>query len=309
VGVGGNGDVRGRDHIDDLRGIDVVISRHRAAMTGGHPTVKSLAHRLQGEVFEAAGVGVVGVVDQHVDVEIVLLGKIEADVDVRSRVRVGVFVPGQPADHVAALFERLVEQFGGARIAHDSFLREGDDLDIAKARVFLAHEQQSLRGAQAANRSDIGEQAEERRSILDPGLDHAPGALRHLPRVVFALEVIGDLDRLRQRARYVRPHDFAEQRLVGMQMKVDEARNDQVARRVDGLRSRCREVRSDGRNPSLLDADIDELLAATQPSIADEKIHGFSVLPRHPDRQRRAAIGLHCHVHSRMCRPRVRSMR
>src|SRR5262249_46564401 len=132
VGVGGNGDIRGRDHINDLRGIDVVISRHCAAMTGRYAAVKSLAHRLQGEVFEAAGVGVVGVVDQHVDVEIVLLGEIEADVDVRSRVRVGVFVPGQPADHVAALFERLVEQFGGAQIAHDSFLREGDDLDIAK---------------------------------------------------------------------------------------------------------------------------------------------------------------------------------
>src|SRR5215471_15042898 len=53
VGVDGNGDVRGREHIDYLRGIDLVISRHRPAMTGGHPAVKSLAHRLQGEVFEA----------------------------------------------------------------------------------------------------------------------------------------------------------------------------------------------------------------------------------------------------------------
>src|SRR5262249_24488130 len=84
--------------------------------------------------------------------------------------------------------QRLVEQFGGAWIAHDPFLRKGDHLDVAKAGVFLAHEQQSLRGAQAADRSDVGEQAEERRSILDSGLDHAPGALRHLLRIVFALE-------------------------------------------------------------------------------------------------------------------------
>ncbi len=278
-------------------------------MTGRHPAVKSLAHRLQGEIFETARVRVVGIVDQHVDVEIVLLGEIEADIDVLPGFRVAVLVPGQAANHVAALFERLVEEFRGARIAHDAFLREGDDLDVAKTGVFLAHEQQSLGGAQSADRSDVGEQSEEGRSIPDPGLDHAPGAPRHLLRVVFALEVVGDLDRFRQRARDVRPHHFAEQGLVGMQMQVDEAGDDQVARRVDRLGRRRREIGSDGRDASLLDADVDQLVAATQPSIADEKVHGFSGLPRRPGRQRRAAIGLRAQIRSRMCRPRVRSMR
>ena len=75
-------------------------------------------------------------------------------------------------------------------------------------------------------------------------------------------------------------------------MQVDEAGDDQVARRVDGLGRRRREVGSDGRDAPLLDADIDQLVAATQPSIADEKVHGFSGLPRRPDLRRRAAIGL-----------------
>ncbi len=73
--------------------------------------------------------GVVGVVDQHVDVEIVPLGDIEADVDVLARFLVGVLVPGQAADHVAAFLDRLLHQLGGARIAHDPFLRERDHLD------------------------------------------------------------------------------------------------------------------------------------------------------------------------------------
>jgi hypothetical protein len=73
-----------------------------------------------------------------------------------------------------------------------------------------------------------------------------------------------------------------------MQMQVDEARDDQVAGRIDRLRRRRGKIRVDGRNPSALDGDIDGLLAAAQPGIANDKIG---------------------QVRSRMCRPRVRSMR
>ena len=88
-------------------------------------------HGLEREIFEAARIGVVGVVDQHVDVEIVPFGDVEADVDMLARVVVAVFVPGQAADDVAAFLDRFVHQFGGARIAHNAFLRECDDLDGA----------------------------------------------------------------------------------------------------------------------------------------------------------------------------------
>jgi hypothetical protein len=58
-----------------------------------------------------------------------------------------------------------------------------------------------------------------------------------------------------------------------MQMQVDEARDDQVSRCINGLSRRGGEAGSGGCNPSLLDPDVDELIPATQPSIADEKIH------------------------------------
>ncbi len=51
--------------------------------------------------------------------------------------------------------------------------------------------------------------------FLHAGLDRAHGALRDFLRIVLALEVVGDLDRFRQRAGLVRPHDLAEQALVG----------------------------------------------------------------------------------------------
>ena len=83
-----NGDACGRHHVDDLGGIDVVVSGHRAAMAGGDAALEAFAHGLEREIFEAARIRVVGVVDQHVDVEIVLLREVEADVDVLARVRV-----------------------------------------------------------------------------------------------------------------------------------------------------------------------------------------------------------------------------
>src|SRR5262245_59549382 len=197
------------------------------------------------------------------DVAVVPLCEVEADVDMLPRLLVRVFVPGQTADDIAALFERLVEQFGGTGVTHDSFLRESDDLDIAIILVFLAYQQQSLRGTQSSDRSDVGEQPKERRSILDSALDHAPRTLRHFLRIVLSLEVVSYLDGFWQRAREVRPHDFTEQRFVGVQMQVDEARHNQVPRRIDHLGPLRGEIGSDGCDASALDPNIDRLVATT----------------------------------------------
>ena len=95
---------------------------------------------------------------------------------------------------------------------------------VAVVLHLLACQQQAARGSQPANRADVAEQPEERRAVLDTGLDGAYGARGDLGRIIIALEVVGDLDRLRQRAGDVRPHDLAEQALVGVVMQVEKAR-------------------------------------------------------------------------------------
>ena len=119
---------------------------------------------------------IVGVVHQHVDVEIVLHRHAEADIDMLACFLVGVFVPGQAADDVAAFLYRLFHQFGGAGVANDSFLREGDHLDAAVVFHFLAREQQAARSAQSADGSDIAEQPKECGAVLDALLEGAHGA-------------------------------------------------------------------------------------------------------------------------------------
>src|SRR5581483_6041963 len=119
----GNRDAGGGDHVDDLRRVDVVVGGHGAAVAGGDAAVEVLAHRLDREIFETARIRIVGVIDEHMNVAVVSLGDLEADVDVLARVGVRVFVPGQAADDVAALAHGFVEQLGRAGIARDALLR------------------------------------------------------------------------------------------------------------------------------------------------------------------------------------------
>jgi hypothetical protein len=53
--------------------------------------------------------------------------------------------------------------------------------------------------------------------------------------IVIAFVVVGDLDRLRQRAGHVRPHDLAEQAFVGVVMQIEKARQNKTSCRVDVL--------------------------------------------------------------------------
>src|SRR5207244_312616 len=84
-------------------------------------------------------------------------GEGEADVDVLPGLRVGVLIPGQAADDVAAFLDRLLEQLGGAGIPEQALLGKGDDLDPAEIAKALAREQEPPRRAQAADRADGGD--------------------------------------------------------------------------------------------------------------------------------------------------------
>ena len=270
------------------------------------PALEPLPHRLEREIFEAPRVGVVGVVDQHVNVEVVALGEIEADVDMLPGLVVGVFVPGQAADHIATHLDGLVEQFSRPRVADDPFLREGDDLNLAKLPILFARHEEALRPAQPPDGADIAEQAEERRPILHTGFDHPAGPLRDLLRVVVALEVVGDLDRLGQRPRHVRPHQLAKQRFVRMQVQIHEARRNEIAGRIDFLAPGAPMIGFDGADPRAVDRDVDESILSADAGVANDEVHirsqNFMRLPVDETQCFRQ-------MRSRMCRPRVRSIR
>ena len=202
-----------------------------------------------------------------------LLRKVKANVDVFARIGVAVFVPRQAADDVATFLDRRIHQLGCARIAHDAFLRKGDDLDGGVILHLLARQQQAARGLQPADRADVAEQPEECRAVLDAGLDGAHGARGDLGRIVIAFVVVCDLDGLRQGTRDVRPHDLAKETFVGMVVQVEKTRQDKASSSVDFLLPFARELRADGRNLLALDRDIDRLLLVPHPSITNDDVH------------------------------------
>ena len=180
-----------------------------------------------------------------------------------ARLLVRVFVPGQAADDVAALLDRFIQQFRRAGIAHDAFLRKRHDLDVAIAAEFFAREQQSPRGAQSADRADVGEQPEKRRAVLHAGLDRprrraaatSAGSYLRLKSLVISI-ASGNVP------GQVGPHDFAEQAFVGVKMQIEQAREDETSRRVDFLTALTRNLRLHARNPIFFDGDIDHSLMA-----------------------------------------------
>src|SRR5262249_35116654 len=139
-----------------------------------------------------------------------------------------------------------------------------------------ASEQETLGRSQTANRAHIGEQPEKRSTIANACVEDAGGAVRDLRRVVFAFEIVGYLDRFRQRARHVRPHHFAQQRLVSMKMQVDESGQYEAAGRIDFLPSLAYRSLADRGNAVLVNSDIDKLCLTTNPGVANDEVHAHS---------------------------------
>src|SRR5262249_13110719 len=75
-----------------------------------------------------------------------------------------------------------------------------------------------------------------------------------------------------------------------MQVQVDESRDHQVSRSIDRLRGGGAETGTDRLYPSILDQDVDELVAVAQPRIAYEEVHVCCELPRWVD----AALSTAC---------------
>ena len=179
-----------------------------------------------------------GIVQMDVEADAMPLGDAEDRVEMALDVVVdagGI----EPADEVGALAHRRVEQVGDAGDRHDAALREGDDLDIDEIPRRLAHPQQRVQPAKADLGVDVDVAAQRGRAERDDLVDQPPRA-RPRPaapssrrssrsRAIRSATVAGPMRLKRQ----------AEQRLVEMDMAVDEAGDEQRAAKIDRRRVVC----------------------------------------------------------------------
>ena len=253
----GDRDAGGRHHVDDLGGVDVVVGRHSAAMAGGDAAVEALAHRLEREIFQAARVRIVGVVHEHVDVEVVALA-MSKQMSMCWRASSSVYsYQGKPPTTSQPSVIASPHQLGGAGIAQDALLRKGDHLDVGQRAVAARARQQ----ARAARRPPIVPTSANRRKNVVPFITPAStpqGALRDFRRVVVALEVVGDLDRLRQRAGTFGRMTSPSSDLSAWRCRLNEPGPTRLPAASISC-SASRRAASTAAMRALLDADIDEL--------------------------------------------------
>src|SRR2546425_12949682 len=99
-------------------------------MAGGDTTLVALPRGLHSEVLQGTTQRIVGVVDEHVDVFIVLLGEIKAQVDMCPRILVEHLKPGQTSYDVGPHAHRLLHEINGTGVSNQFLLGKGDYLDM-----------------------------------------------------------------------------------------------------------------------------------------------------------------------------------
>ncbi len=165
-GIGDHVDVGLAQPADDVIGVIPGIARQRAGMAGGDPALPAIGDGQFGDDFQRARLGIVGLVDMHVDVGIELPGDVEHDLDMPPAVPRRGLVERHAADDIDAKFHHLAHQRLGAGRFDDAFLRKGDDLNLHQIAKPLAGADQAFGRAGAADRIDIDMGAQPGNPVL-----------------------------------------------------------------------------------------------------------------------------------------------
>ncbi|BDZ44189.1 hypothetical protein GCM10025866_00980 [Naasia aerilata] len=178
----------------------------------------------------------VGVVVGEVGVDVCphaeLGGETENGVDVGAAEVDGRLAVGAAADGVHARFERLPQQRLRAGAAVNSLLGKRDDLDLDHAGIPILQLEHRLDGQQTHRRVHIRVDADGRRSVCDRLVQHERASPEQVLAVEGALEVRGHGDGVGEGAGRVGAQ-LVEQRLVQVQVGLDETRQEEHAVAVD----------------------------------------------------------------------------
>src|SRR5436309_15752977 len=118
MGVAGYADVGFLDQIHHLAGMSLIICSQSSTMACRDTSVVTFPHRLHSEVLQGATHRIVRVVDQHMDVLVVFLRKLKAEVDVRSCILVKPLKPWQTTYDIGSYAHRLLHKQISTWIPH-----------------------------------------------------------------------------------------------------------------------------------------------------------------------------------------------
>ena len=177
----------------------------------------------------------------HVDVDVVVARQFKDAVDLARRIRVDI---RRAADHPAAALKPLDQEFVGAGIVEQAFLREHAELQVDRPGVFLDERQHAFEPAQADARIDLDMGAHMGGALQDRLLQRAHRAGVNVFRRERGLGLGGFSDRFVEVA-LIRLNAIEDAGFIEMNMRLDEAGRNQPPAEIDGLAVRCEsDVRS-----------------------------------------------------------------
>ena len=200
-------------------------------MADRHRATEAERRRALADLLQVADAELAGLVQVNVEPDAAPFGDGEDAVELALGIAVDLRRV-DAADEIGAHRHRLVEQGKDAGAAHDAALREGDDGQPDLAAEALAHGDERLDLREPAFEIDVGVRADMRGALADAEIDEVAGALGDRRQLAPRLLVVLDAAHPRAVAA-MRPPVEAVDRLVEMDMAVDQAGEDEVAADIE----------------------------------------------------------------------------
>ena len=191
-------------------------------------------------------------IEMQVDIDIEGLREVEQLFQMRHGIGVHI---GTAADQVAAIAQRVDQEFLGAGIVGEAFLRKHAQTEIDRPGIIALQRLQRRKTAQPDARVDLDMRAHPRGAGDNRAVQHPGAALIDVVNGKIALHGGDRLDRLGN-AAVVMAAAAEQAGLVEMDVGVDEAGQHQPAVDVD-FAGHALQPRGDRGNPTVGDADIE----------------------------------------------------
>src|SRR6266436_5142932 len=201
-------------------------------MAGGDAALVALPRGLHSKVLQGATQRIVSVVDQHVDVLVVLLRKLEAQVDMCPCIFVEHFKPGQASYDISAHAHRLFHKVAGTRVANQSLLGKGDYLNMDHVAPAFSQCQETFEWSQLSNGVYVCESAKDGCPVEDAFLNSPACSIEDILDGILCLVLPGQFEAFGKGVVLVGAHLVLEMALVQVDVSIDVGRHDQISASV-----------------------------------------------------------------------------
>src|SRR3989442_3718654 len=198
-------------------------------MAGGDAALVALPRGLHSKVLQGATQRIVSVVDQHVDVLVVLLRKLEAQVDMCPCIFVEHFKPGQASYDISAHAHRLFHESNSTRIAHQPLLRKSDYLDMDHVAPAFTQRQQTFEWSQLSDGVYVCESAKDGCAVEDAFFNGSACSIEDILDSILCLVLPGQFEALGKGVVLVGAHLVLQMALVQVDVSIDVGRHHQVS--------------------------------------------------------------------------------